>query len=83
VSFADLDRHVELAVRVLGVLVEIAGTEQMATAGFHVVSFHPPCRFAGSRGHEDQDTQGEKAYLVPLSHVVLLLTSLKQFSEEA
>jgi len=40
-------------VRVLGVFVEIAGTEQMATAGFHVISFHLPCRFSGSRGQED------------------------------
>src|ERR1700674_27075 len=72
VPFAHFDRHVELAVRVLGVFVEIAWTEQMTTAGFHVISFHLPCRFPGGRGQEDQHTQHEKAYLHPASHIHLL-----------
>jgi hypothetical protein len=58
---------------VLGMFVEIAGTEQMTTAGFHVISFHLPCRFPGGRGQEDQHTQHEKAYLHPASHIHLLL----------
>jgi hypothetical protein len=53
VPFADFDRHVVLAVRVLGMLIEIAGTEEMAAASFHVICFHPPCWFSGSRGQED------------------------------
>jgi hypothetical protein len=73
VPFAHFDRHVELAVRVLGVFVEIAGTEQMAAAGFHVISFHLPCRLSGRRGQEDNHTQREKAYLLPASHIHLLL----------
>jgi hypothetical protein len=72
--FAHFDRHVELAVRVLGVFVEIAGTEQMAAAGFHVIRCHLPCRLSGSRGHEDNHTQREKAYLLPASHIHLLLS---------
>src|SRR5229473_2010957 len=72
VPFAHFDRHVELAVRVLGMFVEIAGTKQMTTASFHVISFHLPCRFSGSRGQQDQHTQDEKAYLHPASHIHLL-----------
>jgi len=60
-------------VRVFGVFVEIAGTEQMTTASFHVISFHLPCRVSGSRSQEDQHTQREKAYLHPASHIHLLL----------
>src|SRR6267143_4451083 len=40
VPFTHFDRHIELAVRVLGVFVEIAGTEQMAAASLYVISFH-------------------------------------------
>src|SRR5229473_1728344 len=76
VPFAHLDRHVELAVRVLGAFVEIAGTEQMAAAGFHAVSFHLPCRLCRSRSQEDQHAQSEKAYLLPASHTNLLLKYL-------
>jgi hypothetical protein len=71
VPFAHFDRHVELAVRVLGVFVEIAGTEQMAAAGFYVISFHLPRRLSGSRGHQDNTTQREKANLFPASHTHL------------
>src|ERR1700719_1127244 len=73
VPFAHFDRHIELAVRMLGVFVEIAGTEQMAAAGFHVIRLHLPGRLFRSRGHENQHTQGENAYLLPTSHVNLLL----------
>src|SRR2546430_10420798 len=80
VPVAHFDRHVELAVRMLGVFVEIAGTEQMAAAGFHVISFHLPCRLSGSRGHEGKHTKTEKAYLLPASHIRLLLL-LNRISE--
>jgi hypothetical protein len=53
--------------------VEIAGTKQMAAAGFHVISFHLPCRLSGRRGQEDNHTEREKAYLLPASHIHLLL----------
>jgi hypothetical protein len=71
VSFVHFDRHVELTVRVLGVFVEIAGTEQMAAAGFYVIRCHLPCRLSRSRGHEEKYTQREKA--IPASHIHLLL----------
>src|SRR5580704_11808645 len=73
VPFAHLDRHVELAMRVLGMFVEIAGTEKMATASFHVIRFHLPCWFSRSRSHQDNHTHNEKAYLLPASHIHLLV----------
>jgi hypothetical protein len=46
--------HIELAKWVFGMLMpvtvaEITLAKQMATAGFHVVGFHPPRRFAWRR----------------------------------
>jgi hypothetical protein len=66
---------------VLGVFVEIAGTEQMATASFHVIRFHLPRWLSGSRCQEDNHTQGEKTYLLPVSHNAP--PSLRKASEEA
>ena len=34
--------HVELAVGMFGMFVEVTGAKQTATACFHVVSFHSP-----------------------------------------
>jgi len=39
-------------VRVLGVLIEIAGTKQMATASFDIISFHLPGGLSRGRGHQ-------------------------------
>ena len=41
---AHLDRHIEIAKRVFGLLVEVAGAEEMATAGFDVISLHAAVR---------------------------------------
>src|SRR5215475_5753229 len=43
--FPDFHRHVELAMGVFSMLVEIALAEQMATAGFDIVGLHTPFWF--------------------------------------
>src|SRR5258706_8260323 len=72
VAFAHLDRHVEFAVRMLSVFIEITGTEQMTAAGFHVIGLHLPCRLSRGRGHEDKRTKTE-AYPMPEFHIRLLV----------
>src|SRR5205823_10954195 len=74
VPFAHFHRHVELAMRHLGMLVEVARTKQMATAGFDVICLHLPRWLGRSRRHEDQQTECEKTYLFPASHIYLLMT---------
>ena len=60
--------------RHLCMLVEVARTKQMATAGFDVICLHLPRWLCGRRRHEDQQTECEKTYLFPASHTYLLMT---------
>src|SRR5262249_42369311 len=48
--YTTLHRHIEFAMGVLGMLIEVAGAEQVATASFHVISFHLPRGLPWSRG---------------------------------
>src|SRR5436309_14311013 len=49
----------------------------MTATRFYVIGLHLPCRLRGSRCHEDQQTKCEKAYLLPASHVYLLVPLVK------
>src|SRR5438132_13520269 len=53
----------------LRMLVEIAGTEQMAAAGLDIVGLHLPRRFCRRRCEECEHTNCEKAYLFPTLHI--------------
>src|ERR1041385_2546696 len=72
VPFTYLYRNIAFAMRVLGVLIEVARTKQVATAGFDVIGLHLPGGLCGSGGHEDEQTEREKTYLPPASHIHLL-----------
>jgi hypothetical protein len=55
-----------------GFLVEITGTEEMATAGFHVVGLHAPRRAGRKRGQRHGEGEDEKTAEYWL-HVISLL----------